>query len=91
MTDSSPKPMTVVMYGTGWCAFCMMARRLLRGKGVEFQEIRIDHDPEQRRVMEERSGRHTVPQVFAGEDHLGGYTDLVELDQRGELDERLGL
>ncbi|MBK1672870.1 glutaredoxin 3 [Ectothiorhodospira shaposhnikovii] len=79
------------MYGTGSCAFCMLARRLLKGKGVSFDEIRVDQDPAQRELMERRSGRETVPQVFAGDRHLGGYTDLVELDRRGELDVLLGL
>ncbi|EHQ51304.1 glutaredoxin [Ectothiorhodospira sp. PHS-1] len=69
----------------------MLARRLLKGKGVSFEEIRVDKDPVQREVMERRSGRETVPQVFAGDRHLGGYTDLVALDREGELDALLGL
>ncbi|MCG5499687.1 glutaredoxin [Ectothiorhodospira sp. A-7Y] len=69
----------------------MLARRLLRSKGVSFEEIRVDRDPVQREVMEQRSGRETVPQVFAGDRHLGGYTDLVALDRQGELDALLGL
>ncbi|WP_412851968.1 glutaredoxin 3 [Ectothiorhodospira shaposhnikovii] len=90
--DSSSSPgHDVVMYGTGSCVFCMLARRLLKGKGVSFDEIRVDQDPAQRELMERRSGRETVPQVFVGDRHLGGYTDLVELDRRGELDVLLGL
>lgn len=92
MDDDAPgDAIPVVMYATGGCIFCFLARRLLKHKGVVFQEIRVDRDPEQWDVMEARSGRHTVPQVFAGERHLGGYTDLAALDREGALDEALGL
>lgn len=90
MDDAPGDAVPVVMYATGGCVFCLLARRLLKKKGVAFQEIRVDRDPEQWDVMEARSGRHTVPQVFAGERHLGGYSDLAELDRAGELDAALG-
>ncbi|MGI9301353.1 MAG: glutaredoxin 3 [Gammaproteobacteria bacterium] len=81
-----------VVYGTALCGYCMLARRLLDRKGVEFEDRRIDHDPQLRVEMEQRSGgSHRVPQIFIGERHVGGYTDLVELDGEGELDVLLGL
>jgi glutaredoxin 3 len=80
----------VIMYATGFCPYCTFARRLLRKKGVEFAEIRIDHEPERRAEMEARSGRYTVPQIFIGEHHVGGYDDMAALDRAGELDPLLG-
>lgn len=81
----------VVMYATPDCGYCTRARRLLHRKGVEFTEIAVDQDPAQRRIMIERSRRHTVPQVFIDERHVGGYDDLAQLDAYGELDALLGL
>ena len=64
---------------------------ILQRKGVEFEEIRIDGDHEQMRIMLERSRRHTVPQIFIGDHHVGGYDDMASLEARGELDQLLGL
>lgn len=81
----------VVMYSTGWCPYCERARNLLARKGVSFQEIKIDEDPTQRDLMLQRSGgRRTVPQIFVGERHVGGFDDLAALDRAGELDKLLG-
>lgn len=81
----------VVMYSTGWCPYCDRARTLLARKGVSVQEIKIDEDPVQRDVMLQRSGgRRTVPQIFVGERHVGGFDDLAALDRAGELDKLLG-
>lgn len=81
----------IVMYGNRWCPYCNMAKRFLKRKGVSFEEVNVGRNDEQRRLMEQRSGRNTVPQVFVGEMHLGGYTDLKALDEAGELDDLLGL
>ena len=81
----------IVIYATAFCSYCRRARNLLQHKGVEFTEISVDQHPEQRRIMIQRSRRHTVPQVFIGDLHIGGYDDLARLDQRGELDPLLGL
>jgi glutaredoxin 3 len=81
----------VLMYTTAICPYCVRAKHLLQRKGVEFEEIRIDHDHEQMRVMMERSRRHTVPQIFIGDLHVGGYDDMAALEARGELDALLGL
>lgn len=81
----------VIMYSTGWCPYCVRARGLLERKGVTPKEIKIDEDPAQLQIMLERSGgRRTVPQIFIGEHHVGGYDDLAALDRAGELDKLLG-
>jgi len=80
----------VVMYSTTWCGYCQRARGLLQRKGVEIREIKVDEDPSQREVMVQKSGgRRTVPQIFIGERHVGGYDDLAALDRAGELDKLL--
>lgn len=81
----------VVMYTTGICPYCMRARKLLDKKGVKYTEIRVDHDPSLWTEMEQRSGRNTVPQIFIGDFHVGGFDDLSELDMEGKLDPLLGL
>jgi glutaredoxin 3 len=78
------------MYSTTWCGYCQRARGLLERKGVEVREIKVDEDPSQRKVMMEKSGgRRTVPQIFIGERHVGGYDDLAALERAGELDKLL--
>ena len=77
----------VRMYSTQVCPYCQMAERLLRSKGVtELEKILIDKDPAQRAVMMEKTGRRTVPQIYSGETHVGGYDDLAALDRAGGLD-----
>lgn len=76
----------VVMYTSGVCPYCKMAENLLYSKGVgEIEKIRIDLDPEQRLEMMGKTGRRTVPQIYIGEKHIGGYEDLARLDHEGEL------
>jgi glutaredoxin 3 len=78
------------MYSTGVCPFCQMAERLLRSKGVSaIDKIRVDLEPERRVEMMEKTGRRTVPQIYIGETHVGGYNDLAALDHAGRLDELL--
>jgi glutaredoxin 3 len=74
------------MYATAVCPYCVRARRLLERKGVTYEEIRIDRDREQRQVMIQRSKRTTVPQIFIGDAHVGGYDDLARLEEAGRLD-----
>jgi len=77
----------VKMYSSGVCPFCMMAERLLNSKGVtEITKIRVDLEPVKRTEMMERTGRRTVPQIYIGETHVGGYDELAALDQAGKLD-----
>ena len=81
----------VVMYATGLCPYCMWARQLLEQKGIGWEEIRVDKEPERRDEMEDRSGQYTVPQIFIGDFHVGGYDDMAAMDRAGELDGLLGL
>jgi glutaredoxin 3 len=76
----------VVMYATSWCPYCARARRLFASKGVAFTEIDIDAVPGARAEMQQRSGRTSVPQIFVGDRHLGGYDDTRALDEKGELE-----
>jgi glutaredoxin 3 len=76
----------VVMYSTAVCPYCQRAEQLLRARGVEsIEKVRIDQDPAQRDAMIERTGRRTVPQIFIGDEHVGGYDDLAALDRAGKL------
>jgi glutaredoxin 3 len=74
------------MYATGWCPYCSRARNLLQDKGVAWREIDIDESPGARAEMRERSRRTSVPQIFIGERHVGGFDDLRALDDAGGLD-----
>ncbi len=75
------------MYSTGVCPFCQMAERLLRSKGISaIDKVRVDLDPERRAEMMEKTGRRTVPQIYFGETHVGGYDELAALDRAGRLD-----
>ncbi|MGD9942654.1 MAG: glutaredoxin 3 [Burkholderiaceae bacterium] len=76
----------VLMYSTAVCPYCIRAEQLLKARGVEqIEKIRIDLDPAQRDVMMNRTGRRTVPQIYIGERHVGGFDDLAALDRAGEL------
>lgn len=76
----------VTLYTTNTCPYCAAAKSLLKAKGVSYNEINVQTSIEQRTVMMERSGRRTVPQIFIGERHVGGFDDMALLQQRGELD-----
>lgn len=81
----SPQP-RVVMYSTAVCPYCVRAENLLRSRGVvEIEKIRVDLDPALREEMMARTARRTVPQIFIGDNHIGGCDDLVALDQAGKL------
>lgn len=75
----------VVMYSTAVCPYCVHAKELLISENIPFEEIRVDLDPEKREYMIQISGRRTVPQIFIGERHVGGFDDLKALYERGEL------
>lgn len=81
----------VVVYSTAICPYCVRAKALLKRKGVDYEERMIDNDRALMREMMERSQRRTVPQIFIGDHHVGGYDDMAELDSLGELDRLLGL
>lgn len=77
----------VVMYSTAVCPYCIMAERLLKSKGIEdIEKVRVDLDPAVREAMMQKTGRRTVPQIYIGETHVGGFDDLSALDRAGKLD-----
>ena len=80
---------SVTMYTTRFCPFCVRARNLLDDKGVEYMDIAVDSDPGLRREMAMRSGRNTVPQIWIGEQHIGGCDEMMLLERQGRLDEIL--
>ena len=81
----------VLMYSTAMCPYCVRAESYLHAKGVtEIDKIRVDLDPTRRAEMMQRTGRRTVPQIYIGERHVGGYEDLVALDRAGGLAQLLG-
>ena len=82
----------VLMYCTEVCPYCVRAEQLLQRKGVQvIEKIRVDLQPELRVAMMEKTGRRTVPQIYIGGEHVGGYDDLAALNQAGELDKLLAL
>lgn len=76
----------VKIYTTRSCGYCVAAKNLLAGKDLVYHEISVDNDPVMRRELVVLSGHHTVPQIWIGETHIGGYDDLRRLEQQGELD-----
>ena len=78
--------MSVVMYTTRFCPYCVRARQLLESKEVEYQDIAIDRDPNLRMEMVEKSRRHTVPQIWIGDEHIGGCDALFDLEHSQHLD-----
>jgi glutaredoxin 3 len=77
----------VTMYSTAVCPYCVRAERLLESKGVKgINKIRVDLDPAQRQEMMQKTGRRTVPQIYIGDTHVGGFDDLHALDMQGRLD-----
>ncbi|MDD3609461.1 MAG: glutaredoxin 3 [Halothiobacillaceae bacterium] len=83
---SSRAQAEVLVYTLRWCPYCMWARQLLKRKGVSFEERSIDGNAGLREEMERRSGRTSVPQIFIGDTHVGGYDDMNALDRKGGLD-----
>jgi len=78
------------MYSTAVCPFCVRAELLLKAKGItEIEKIRVDLDPHQREEMVQRTGRRTVPQIYIGDAHVGGFEELAALEHAGKLDSLL--
>lgn len=89
MSETTTKP-RITMYTTAYCGYCRRAERLLAAKGVDdIEQIRVDEIPHARALMVERTGRRTVPQIYIGDFHVGGYDELAALDRAGRLDELL--
>jgi len=76
----------VLMYSTRVCPYCRMADKLLERKGAQAEKVMVDENPARREEMVRLTGRSTVPQIFIGDTHVGGYTDLADLDRKGALD-----
>jgi len=76
----------VTVYSTSHCPWCMRAKALLQKKGIAFKEVPVDEDDTLRGWLVEQSGQRTVPQIFAGDRSLGGFSDLDALDRAGKLD-----
>ena len=77
---------TIRMYSTRWCGYCVRAKALLEAKGLPYEEITLDHDPQFRQKLFELTGGWTVPQILIDDEPIGGYAELWALDKRGELD-----
>lgn len=76
----------ITLYTSAICAYCNAAKQFLKGRGLEWNEVRIDQEPAERERMVERTGRTSVPQIFIGETHVGGYDDMIALHRAGKLD-----
>lgn len=81
----------VVIYTTDYCPFCARAKALLRSKGVNFEEIDLFRDPRAREEVQQRTGRRTVPQIFIDGVSVGGFDEIKQMDEDGELDRMLGI
>ncbi len=79
----------ILIYSSTICPYCLMAKRLLDKKGVTYTEINVDREPGQREIMMQRTKRRTVPQIYIGDYHVGGFDDLHHLDQQHKLDDLL--
>ncbi len=79
----------VVIYSTRICPFCVRAKNFFSKKDIPFEDIMVDQDPEQLKIMMDRSQRQSVPQIFIGDYHVGGFDDLIEHDMDGKLDKLL--
>jgi glutaredoxin 3 len=79
-------PPAITMYVSDWCPYCQRAKTLLKQKQLAFSEINVEEDAKSREEMMARSNRRTVPQIFIGDTHVGGFDELYALDRSGELD-----
>jgi len=76
----------IEVYTTGWCGYCVRAKTLLEQRGLPYEEIRVDDDPDFRSKLEELTGGWTVPQILINGDPIGGFSELWQLDRAGELE-----
>lgn len=77
---------TITMYESLYCGYCRAARSLFEDKGLEYTSLVVDNEAELRAEMEKKAGRTSVPQIYVGDHHVGGYDDLAALERKGELD-----
>ena len=81
-----PSAVPITVYTSAMCGYCVAAKNFLRSKGLQWTEIRIDQDPAERERMLSRARRTSVPQIFIGETHVGGYDDMMALHRAGKLE-----
>lgn len=87
MNDPHPPARApITLYTSAVCAYCMAAKNFLKSRGLEWNEVRIDLDAAERERMVERAGRTTVPQIFVGDAHVGGYDDMIALHRAGKFE-----
>jgi glutaredoxin 3 len=79
----------ILVYTTTWCGYCVRAKALLDARGLDYEEVRIDDEPDFRQKLFDRTGGWTVPQILIDGRSIGGYTELWRLDREGRLDELL--
>lgn len=77
---------TILIYSGKFCPYCTMAKKLLEKKGLVYTEINVDSNPALRQEMMQKTKRRTIPQIYIGEHHVGGFDELYALEKRGELD-----
>ncbi len=80
-----PQAPVITIYSTGICPYCVAAKNFLKSKGRSWTELRVDTDPANRAAMAARTNRSSVPQIFIGDTHVGGYEELIALDRQGGL------
>lgn len=80
---------SIVMYSRAACPFCVAARNVFKSRDVTWTEVSLDAEPDKRAEMISRTGRRTVPQIFIGDFHVGGFDDLTALDEAGDLERLL--
>lgn len=76
----------VMIYSADYCPYCVRAKQFFESRGIAYTELRVDENDELRAEMEAKSGRRTIPQIFIGESHVGGYDDLIAMARSGSLD-----
>lgn len=86
--NTKPK---VVIYGSEHCSYCTAARMLLKRKGIDYEDVLVSRDKERMQEMQKRSGQRSVPQIFIGDQAVGGFDELHALDKSGQLDQLLGI
>jgi glutaredoxin 3 len=86
LMNTTPK---ITIYGSATCSYCVAARMLLKKRGLTYDDVLVSEDPDERKEMIARSGSQSVPQIFIGEQTIGGFDELHALDQNGELDRLL--
>lgn len=79
----------ITVYSTNYCPYCVRAKDLLKRKGASYEEINVEDDAEREKMIQRAGGRRTVPQIFIGDTHVGGFDDLNALDKAGKLDPML--